>query len=445
MGNPLVEVLIIFILLLLNGVFAMSEIAIVSARKGRLQELADDSDVDLRTRKKARIALGLTMNPNDFLSTIQIGITLVGVLAGAFGGATIAEELAVYFLRFPRLAPYAEAISVGLVVLVITYFSLVIGELVPKRIALSNTERIATAVAAPMRSFSRIISPVVRLLTASTDGVVRLLGVKPSTEPPVTEEELKVLVDQGTQVGVFAESEQDMIEGILRLGERRIAALMTPRTQVEWISLDDSPVEIQQKIIASRHSRFPLAESDMDNILGVVYSRDILAQLLSGETCDLRALVSEAIFVPEKMPALEVLDLFKQKGAHMVLVVDEFGSLQGILTPTDLLEGVVGAIPFGGSAAEPKAVVREDGSLLVDGLLNIDTFKEILKVEGLPGEEDDAFQTVAGFVITEMGKIPEAGQSFDWGNYHFEVIDMDWRRVDKILVSRIREDDSPSI
>jgi len=445
MGNPLVEILIIFILLLLNGIFAMSEIAIVSARKGRLQEMAEESALDTRTRKKARIALELTTNPNDFLSTIQIGITLVGVLAGAFGGATIAEELAVYITRFPRLAPYAEAISVGLVVLAITYFSLVIGELVPKRIALSNTERIATAVASPMYSFSRLISPFVRILTASTDAIIRLLGVKPSSEPPVTEEELKVLVNQGTLVGVFKEAEQDMIEGILRLGERRISALMTPHTQVEWISLEDSLDEIRQKVIASRHSRFPLAESDLDNILGVVLAKDILAQLLASETCNLRAIVSEAIFVPEKMPALEVLELFKQKGAHIVLVVDEFGGLQGILTPNDLLEGVVGAIPFAGNAAEPKAILREDGTLLVDGLLNIDTFKEILKVERLPGEEDDAFQTVAGFVITEMGKIPEAGQSFDWGAYHFEVVDMDWRRVDKILVSRIRDDGSPSI
>jgi putative hemolysin len=436
--------LIIFILLLLNGVFAMSEIAIVSARKARLQELADDGDLDARSRRKARTALELTNHPNDFLSTIQVGITLIGVLAGAFGGATIAEELAGWFVRFPRLAPYAEAISVGLVVLVITYFSLVIGELVPKRIALSGAERIAAAVAAPMRSFSRLISPIVRFLTVSTDLVVRLLGVKPSSEPPVTEEELKVLVDQGTQVGVFAETEQDMIEGVLRLGERRISALMTPQTQVEWISLEDPLDVIRRSISASRHSRFPLAESDLDNVLGIVHSRDILAQLLAAETCDLRALVSEAIFVPEKMPALEVLELFKQKGAHMVLVVDEFGSLQGILTPTDLLEGVVGAIPFGGKAAEPKAILREDGSLLVDGLLNIDSFKEILQVESLPGEEEDAFQTVAGFVITEMGRIPEAGQSFDWGAYHFEVIDMDWRRVDKILVSK-KPDDSPSI
>ncbi len=235
----------------------------------------------------------------------------------------------------------------------------------------------------------------------------------------MTEEELKVLVDQGTQVGIFAETEQDMIEGVLRLGERRISALMTPHTQVEWISLDDPPDVIRRYITTSRHSRFPLAEGDLDSILGIVHSRDILAQLLSGETCDLRTLVSEAIFVPEKMPALEVLDFFKQKGAHMVLVMDEFGSLQGILTPTDLLEGVVGAIPFGGRAAEPKAVLREDGSLLVDGLLDIDAFKEILKVEALPGEDEDAFQTVAGFVITEMGKIPEGRAVIRLGRLSF--------------------------
>jgi putative hemolysin len=429
MGKPVLEILIIFLLLIINGIFAMSEMAIVSARKARLQQQADEGD------PKARAALALANNPNDFLSTVQIGITLVGILAGAFGGATIAEELAALLSKVGWLAPYSEAVSVGLVVLVITYFSLVIGELVPKRAALNDAERVAGLVAAPMRRLSIIFSPIVRLLGKSTDAVIKLYGIKPSTEPAVTEEEIKVMVEQGAQVGVLEEAEQDMIEGVLRLGERQVSALMTPRTQVVWINLEDTPEEIRKKVITSQHSRFPLVDGDQDNIVGIVHTKEILAQILAGQPLDLKALKTEPVYVPEKMPILQILELFKQQGIHIALVVNEYGSFEGIITPRDILEGIVGYMPFFGAATEPKVVQREDGSFLVDGLLSIDEFKEFLNIDALPEDDTGIYQTVAGFVIAQMGKIPSAGQRFKWGKFQFEVVDMDWRRIDKILVS----------
>jgi len=437
MSKPILEILIIFLLLVLNGIFAMSEIAIVSARKARLQQQAEEGS------PKARAALALATSPNDFLSTVQIGITLVGILAGAFGGATIARELAATLSKVHWLAPYSEAVSVGLVVLGITYFSLIIGELVPKRVALNNPERVAAIVAAPMRTLAVIFSPIVRLLSKSTDAVIKLSGLQPSTEPSVTEEEIMVMVEQGAQVGVLEEAEQDMIEGVLRLGEQQVGALMTPRPQVVWINLDDSSEEIRNKVITSQHSRFPLAQDDLDNILGIVHTKEILAQILDGQPLDLQALMAEPVYVPEKMPVLKILEIFKQQGTHIALVVNEYGGFEGIITPSDILEGIVGYMPYIGAAAEPKVIQREDGSFLVDGLLNIDEFKEFLHIEQLPDEETGNYQTVAGFVIAQMGKIPSAGQSFTWGKYYFEVMDMDWSRIDKVLVTLIPENNLP--
>jgi putative hemolysin len=437
MEKPILEILIIFLLLVFNGIFAMSELAIVSARKARLRQQAEEGS------QKARAALALATSPNDFLSTVQIGITLVGILAGAFGGATIAEELADTLRKVHWLAPYSQAVSVGLVVLGITYFSLIIGELVPKRVALNNPEKVAAIVAAPMRALSVIFSPAVRLLSRSTDVVIKLSGLQPSTEPSVTEEEIKVMVEQGAQVGVLEEAEQDMIEGVLRLGSRQVGALMTPRTQVVWISLDDSNEVISHKVITSQHSRFPLAKDDLDNILGIVHTKEILAQILDGQVLDLKSLLSEPVYVPEKMPVLQMLEIFKQQSTHIALVVNEYGGFEGIVTTSDILEGIVGYMPFIGSIAEPKVVQRENGSFLVDGLLNIYEFKEFLNIEKLPDDETGNYQTVAGFVIDQMGKIPSVGQRFTWGKYHFEVVDMDWRRIDKVLVTLINEYNLP--
>lgn len=432
MNNPFLEILIILLLLVANGIFAMSEIAVVSARKARLQQLAEEGDV------KARTALELANNPNQFLSTVQVGITLVGILAGAFGGATLADELMGVLNEIPWLAGYSQAIAVGVVVVAITYFSLIIGELVPKRVALNSPERIAGYIAGPMMFLSTIATPVVKLLSLSTELVLRLLGIQPSAEPPVTEEELKVLIEQGTQSGVFAEAEQDMIEGVLRLGERRIGMLMTPRTHVIWIDID-APVEtIRQKIVTSRHTFFPVVRDSLDNVLGYVNAKDLLAQTLAGQAIDLNALLQEPLFVPERILALRVLELFKQQGTRIAFVIDEYGSVQGIVTDNDILEDIVGDIDMADISLEPQAVQREDGSWLLDGLLHIDDLKETLDIEELPDEEEGHYQTLAGFVINQMGDIPTIGQSFEWGAYRYEVVDLDGRRIDKVLATPLQ-------
>ena len=429
MSNLVLEILIILLLVLANGIFAMSEAAVISARKARLQQLAEAGNF------QARAALELATHPNQFLATVQIGITLVGIMAGAFGGATVAEEIAARLSVIPFLEPYGEIIGVGIVVLGLTYFSLIIGELVPKRLALNNAERIASAVAAPMRALSAIAAPVVRILSVSTDLVIRVLGVKPSTEPSITPEEIKILIEQGTASGVFEETEQDMIRGVLRLDERQVGACMTPRTQIVWFDLEDSPEDIRRKIATSQHSRFPVIKDSLDNVLGIVHAKDLLTQLLAGQLLDLKALLRPPLFVPESMSALKVLELFKQKGAHLALIIDEYGGIHGIVTHNDILEDIAGKIPSAGEPAEPAATRREDGSWLLDGLLPIDKLKEIFDIEELPDEEQGHYQTVGGFVMTLVRSIPTVGQYFEWRKLRFEVVDMDGHRVDKVLVT----------
>lgn len=432
MNNSFLEILIILLLLVANGIFAMAEIAIVSARQARLQQLADKGSA------QARAALELMANPNQFFATTQIGITLIGILAGAFGGATIAEKIGSYLDTIPFLAPYGEALGIGLVVLCLTYFSLIIGELVPKRLALSNAERIAAAIASPMRGLSAIASPVVWFLSISTDTALRLLGIKPSSEPAVTEEEIRVMIRQGTQIGIFEEVEQDMIESVLHLDERRVNTVMTPRPQIGWIDLNDTLQDIRHKITNDPHSRFPVAEDNLDNVLGIVYTKDLLVQNLIGQPFDLKTLLRPALFVPESLSILKVLELFKQEKAHIALVTDEYGGIEGLVTPNDILESIVGDIPSLDSPTEPEAVRRDDGSWLLDGMLAIDQFKEIFNLENLPDEEQGIYYTLGGFVISQIGNIPTAGQRFEWERLRFEVVDMDGRRVDKVLVVPIQ-------
>ena len=431
MANFVLETLVIFLLIAANGLLAMSEIAIVAARKARLQQSANSGDAGART------ALELSAHPNRFLATVQIGITLVGILAGAFGGATLAHDIERLAAAVPTLAPYAGIIGVGVVVVGVTFFSLVLGELVPKRIALVRAERIASTVAAPMRLLSSLAYPLVRLLGVSTDTVLRIFRVKPSLEPHVTPEEIKILVEQGTALGVFEESEQDMIEGVLRLDERKIGAFMTPRTQMVWIDVGDSPKTLRTKIANSRHSRFPVILGSFDNVLGFVSAKDVLNQSLSSQPINIRQALGPPLFVPETASALKVLDLFKREGAHFALVTDEYGGIQGMVTDWDILEAIVGELPSRGEPNEPEVTVRDDGSWLVDGLLNIDRLEEILEMDTTPEEESGRYHTVSGFVMTRLGGIPAVGQHFEWKGFRFEVMDMDGRRVDKVLISRV--------
>lgn len=426
-----VEFLIIFLLIVANGAFAMSEMAVITARKSRLQDWVN------RGNLRANAALDLARSPNQFLSTVQVGITLIGILAGAFAGRDVADWIAAQIAALPLIGAYHRETGLALVVVVITYLSLVIGELVPKRLALRHPEAIATVVATPLRWFTKIFSPVVNLLGLSTDAVCRLFGKPRGTEPPVTGEEIKTLVQQGTEAGVFEESEQDMVEAVLRLGDKSARWLMTPRTQIAWLDLKFTGEEIRQKIISSGHSCFPVGNGTLDEVSGVVLAKDLLAHVLAGNALDLRALMQQPLFVPRTLSALEVLDSFKKSGKHIALVVDEYGGIEGLLTHHDILEAIAGDIPFGSAAPEPKAVQRHDGSWLLDGMLSVDEFKEIFHLAALPGEKRDAYQTLGGFVFTQMGRIPAVSDAFEWNDLRFEVVDMDGKRIDKVLVSAL--------
>ncbi|HZA55512.1 MAG TPA: hemolysin family protein [Candidatus Udaeobacter sp.] len=427
------EILFIMLLIMANGIFAMSEIALVAARKSRLQDRAEKGD------HKAKAALELANQPNQFLSTVQIGITLVGILAGAFGGRTLANKLAAYLSVIPGVQAYSEAIAVVLIVICITYFSVIIGELVPKRIALTHPESIAAFMAIPMRMVSAISSPVVRLLTLSTDAIFRLVGSEPVQQPLVTEEEVRTLIKQGTAAGVFEASEQDMIEAVISLGDKSARALMTPRTQIVWFDLNDSAVEIRKKISESGHSRFPVCRGGLDDVVGVAQAKDLLASALAGKSIDLSELLQQPAFVPRSMAALQVLEQIKASGSHLVLVVDEYGGIEGLLTHHDILEAIAGEMPFGKTPVESKAVQRSDGSWLLDGMLTVDEFKEIFHLDSLPGEKRDAYQTLGGFLFTQMGRVPSVPDRFEWNDLCFEIVDMDGKRIDKVLVSTIQK------
>jgi putative hemolysin len=429
-------IIILFLLIVVNGVFAMSEMAMVTARKSRLQDWVKKGN------RGAKMALELALAPNRFLSAVQVGITLIGILAGAFAGRTVARWLAQKIMEMPFIGPYNQEIGLAIVVLIVTYFSLVIGELVPKRLALRHPETIATYVARPLWLFTRIMAPMVHLVSLSTDAVSRLFGQQTRSEPPVTEEEIKMLVQQGTEAGVFEESEQDMVEAVLHLGDETARALMTPRTQIAWLDILDSIDRTREKIIAGGHSRYPVASGSLDKVEGVVLVKDILAHSLHGQTLDLKALMQPPLFVPRTANPFEVLEMLKKTGQHIALVVDEYGGVEGLLTHHDILEAIAGDIPFDGKPSDPKSVQRADGSWLLDGMLSVDEFKEIFHLEDLPGEKRDAYQTLGGFVFTKMGRIPSVSESFEWNGLRFEVVDMDGKRIDKLLVSRCGQRDT---
>jgi len=426
MSRIAIEILIVVLLILVNGLFAMAEIAVVSARKTRLQQQAQEGD------KKAQAALELANAPNQFLATIQIGITLVGIVAGAFGGATIAEELAKVLQQVPLLAPYGEAIGVAVVVLAITYLTLVVGELVPKRLGLNNPERVAARLAPFMRTLSRLASPLVRSLSLSTDLVVRLLRVQPGQEVAVSEEEISLLLEHGTRAGVFEPGEQEMVEQVFHLGDVPIKAIMTPRMDVVWLDLDDPAEEVRSVVAKAGHSRYPVARGDLDHMLGLVYAKDLLAAGLEGRPLDLEAILRPALFMPETVTALEAVERLKENHTDAALVVDEYGGLEGLLTVDDILRAIVGDISAPGGAAEPGAVQRQDGSWLLDGMLPVEKVKELLGVDSLPHEGSD-YHTLGGLAMLCLERIPSPGDRFECCGWQLEVVDMDGRRVDKIL------------
>jgi putative hemolysin len=424
------EVLLILVLIVTNGLLSMSEIAIVSARKARLQRRADDGDA------RARTALELATHPDALLSTVQIGITLVGILAGAFGGARVAGMLAPRLAAVPWIGERAETVAVALVVLVITYFSVVLGELVPKKLALGRPEAIASVMAGPMRLLSRIALPFVRLLSGSTRFILWLFRIRPSDEPQVTEDEIRILIRQGTRGGVFEETEQALVEQVFRLGDRKLSTLMTPRTEVDWIDLDDSIEESAKRMAGSSHSYFPVCREGLENLVGVIAVKRLWAESIGGRHPDLESLLMEPLYVPESLPALRLLEQFKRAGTHIAFVIDEYGGLEGMVTLNDVLGAIVGDVTWSGAGEEPQVVRRDDGSWLLDGMLPVSDFRDLLKLRELPGEAGGTYQTVGGFVTSRLGRIPRTGDQLTWQNILFEVVDMDGLRVDKVLVAR---------
>ena len=408
----------------------MSEIAVVAARKVRLQQRADEGD------ERAKAALALAHDPNKFLSTVQFGITLVGVLAGAYGGATIAEKLAQPISTVPQLAPYATGIALGVVVGVITILSLIIGELVPKRIALNNPEVIASWVARPMMMLARFGGPAVGALTAATNFVLRVFGIKGEAEPNLTEDEIKALISQGAETGAVGAAEENIVQRVFQLGDQRVAAIMTPRPDIEWIDVDAGEEEIREFLASHSHTQFVVCQGGLDEVLGIVRSADLLPNAFKGSRIDLRALTREALFVPDSMPAVQLLESFRGSHKHVALVMDEYGAVEGLVTVTDLLTAIVGELPADASEALGAFISRADGSWLVDGSAAMEAVQTHFAMDALPADEAGAYHTIAGFVMARLGRVPRAADAFDWGGLHFEVMDMDGRRVDKVLVAR---------
>jgi putative hemolysin len=427
------ELGIAVLLIGLNGLFALSELAIVSARKARLQTMAD------ARRAGASTALRLAEDPGRFLSTVQIGITLVGILAGAFSGAALGDRLTEILLGQGMPERAAEPLGYGLVIGSITYLSVVVGELVPKHLALKNAEGIACAVAPLMALISRIAAPVVWLLDASTKLIFRLFGQSTESESAVTEEEIKTIMAEAETAGVIETDERKMIAGVMRLGDRAVRGVMTPRMDVDWINLDDTEFEIRETLINTPHSRLPVAEGHPDNMLGVVQARELLAAFLREEPLDIRAHIRKAPIIPDTLDALDALEVLRQAEVPMALVHDEYGHFDGVVTPADILDAIAGAFRSDEGEAEPEAVQREDGSWLLAGWMPADEMAEQLGVS-LPERRN--YETVAGLVIGELQHLPIAGEAVETLGWRFEVVDLDGRRIDKVLASRIENQEA---
>jgi putative hemolysin len=428
MSEIFIEVAIILLLVLINGVFAMTEIAVVSSRKARLKQMADQGDA------RARTAFELADSPNRFLGTVQVGITMVGVLAGAFGGATIARKVAHELSEIALLAPYANAIGIGVVVLAITYLSLVLGELVPKRLALNNPEGISRVMAGMMNRLAHLAYPLVRVLGASTDLVLRLMGHQPNSRPLITEDEVKLLLAEGLASGVFQKAESEMVEGVLKLDRLPVREIMTPRPKIIWINQEEPHDAIWHKIVASSHSHFPVYDGHRDNIVGVISVKSIYANLAAGIAAKTRDLMVKPLIVPESQMAIQLLESFKVSGRHLALVANEFGSIAGLVSLHDVMEAVMGDFPSQDQRLQPEARHREDGTWLIDALIDFEEVQRLLPQFLIPPEEPRDYQTLAGFIVRSFGRVPKEGETLEVSGHVFEIIDMDRHRVDKVLV-----------
>ncbi|MFM2432273.1 MAG: hypothetical protein RLZZ511_3487 [Cyanobacteriota bacterium] len=426
------NLLIVLLLMVANAIFVMSEMAIVSARKVRLQQAANQGD------RRARTALKLANNPNNFLAAGQVGITLIAIISGAFGEKTLSDILQP-LLKGALGESTSQLVAFIISIVIITYLTLIIGELVPKRLALNSPETIAAVMAPPMSLLAKVAAPIVYLLSTSTEIVIKILGIRPSDEPQVTEEEIRVMIEQGTEAGMFEQAEENIMKRVFQLGDRRVSSIMTPRPEITWLDLDDSEEENRRILQEESHARYPICRDGLDTILGITQVYDLLRDSMNGEPFDLTKDMQPPLFVPESTRALKVLEQFKQTGNQMAFVVDEYGVIQGLVTLTDILQALVGDLPSAGEVADPQAIQREDGSWLLDGMLPIYQFKELLDIEDkeMPGEQRGSYQTLGGFVVMHLGKIPVSADHFTWSDYRFEVVDMDSNRVDKVIVSLI--------
>ena len=423
------EILIILFLILLNGVFSMSEIALISARKNRLEIAAKKGN------KGAKTALDLVNAPNKFLSTVQIGITLIGILTGIYSGDKITENTQLFVEGFAVLKPYAHSIAVGIVVVILTFFSLVLGELLPKRIGLNHPEGIAKAVAVPMKIISQITAPFIWLLTISTEGLLKILKIKPTADGKVTEEEIKAIIKEGTEGGEVQEIEQDIVERVFHIGDRKINSLMTHRQSIVYLSLEDTLEELKAKVLDELHSVYPVCKDNMDDVEGIVLLKDLFVGFEKGKF-NLKSITKEPVYLIEHTSAYKALENFKKSKVHYAFVTDEYGVFQGIITLNDILEALVGdAADF--DEDEYQLVAREDGTWLVDGLYSLHDFLTYFDMDELTNDYE--VTTVSGLIMTEMGKIPKQGEKLFWNKLELEIIDMDGVKIDKVLVKAIKE------
>ncbi|OGK62973.1 hypothetical protein A2334_01930 [Candidatus Roizmanbacteria bacterium RIFOXYB2_FULL_38_10] len=426
------DVVLIFALIALNGFFAMAEIAIISSRKSKLKNM------ELGGNQRGKAALHLAEKPNTFLSSVQIGITLITILAGALGEDRFVSKISPFIKNVPFIGSFYEEISFVIVVICITYLSVVLGELVPKRIALSNPERIASLVAPFMLTFSKITSPIVRLLSISTEFIFKLIGLRSGVPSQVTEDEIRILIREGTDMGIFSKTEKKLIERAFMLDDLKVGMLMTPKHKMTVVDIEKFVEKPKQYLLNYPHSRLILTEEKKDKIFGVIHVKDLLGYSFEDDKFEiekLKHITDKPHLVPESMKAIKVLEMFRHSPVHIALVLDEFGSIQGLITLNDILEALVGEIKSQ-SIQEPLIIVRDDGSLLIDGTVSIYDLKKRLHLHELSNRDLSTYQTAAGFVISHLEKIPKTGDVFEKYKYRFEVVDMDHNRVDKIMVKR---------
>lgn len=424
------QVAIVLLLIVLNGLLAMSELAIVSARISRLQQRANNGS------KSARVAVELAEDPNKFLSSVQIGITLIGIVNGAFGGATLSEPFADVLAQIPTIEPYANTISGIVVVLTITYLSLIIGELVPKQLALQRAETVAAMVAPPMKFLATISAPVVWFLSISSTFVLKLLRAGEWDEPAVTEEEVKLLLGQATEAGIFRRAEQEMVAGVFGLGDRNVGELMTPRHNIVFLDISDPEPVNRERMAQAPHAVYPVCDESTDNVVGIISSRDLWHNEIPGKPTSIRDVMRPALFVPEISPVLTVLQQMRDNKTSSAVVIDEYGGVEGLLTVSDVIEDLVDELGADeGSDHIEGATRREDGTWLLDGGFPAHEVRELFEIDELEGEQNGRFETIGGFILDQLGHIPRAGESVEAEGHRVEVIDMDGHRIDKVLIT----------